>query len=180
MGRLSDFSAQDRQSLGLPTIADLSALPAETRSTPNPPVQLAHQEIAGSLGECQEAVPRDARQARVRSWVLETFGPASDQPYERVLRVLEEALEPAQSVGLPRGLAARLADHVFSRPAGEPAKEAGQLGVTLLAFCGASGFSADELEALEAHRVLSINPDYFRQRAAAKASVGLAASIGAA
>jgi hypothetical protein len=58
MGRLSDFSAQDRQSLGLPTIADRSALPAGTRSTPNPPVQLASLEVAGSLGEWRGAAPQ--------------------------------------------------------------------------------------------------------------------------
>ncbi len=46
---------------------------------------------------------------------------------ERGRRLLEESLELAQALGVPRRDAARLLVHVFGRDPGEPSKELGQV-----------------------------------------------------
>lgn len=95
-------------------------------------------------------------QWRVRQWVLLAFGSASaDSPKERVMRVLEEALELAQAEGLDEARAGKLLHHVYSRPVGDPAQEAAGVSTTLLAYTAAKGFELGELTANEMSRVES-------------------------
>jgi hypothetical protein len=117
---------------------------------------------------------RDARQRAVLQWVGGTFGPLARTPYERAQRVLEEAVELGQAEGLTPERTRAVVDHVYGKPPGDPAQEAGGLGVTLLAYCEARGLSADGEEVREFDRVLSIDPAQFRARHNAKADAGLA------
>jgi hypothetical protein len=75
-------------------------------------------------------------QRRVAQWIKSTFGPEYITPaaaQERGLRVAEEAIELAQSLGVDQDTMNRLVTYVYQRPAGEPAKELAQCLVTL---CG--------------------------------------------
>lgn len=117
---------------------------------------------------------RDDRQRAVVKWAGETFGAASLTSAERAMRVIEEAVELVQAEGIPIGRVLTVVDHVYRKSPGDPAQEAGGLGVTLLAYCAVRGISADREEVREVERVLSIDPEYFRARHNAKADAGIA------
>lgn len=120
-------------------------------------------------------VDRDNRQKAVLQWVGDTFGKPSLSTRERALRVIEEAIELAQTEGLTVEDVRSVAEHVFGKPPGDPAQEVGGLGVTLLAYCEARGISADMEERREFNRVLAVDPAHFRARHNKKADAGIAA-----
>jgi len=132
--------------------------------------------------DCEECVrihptrvqTRDGLQAAVLRWVTDTFGASTINPRERVLRVLEEAIELAQAEGVPAELARGVLEHVYKKPPGDPAQEIGGVGVTLLGYCAVKGISADAAERAEAERVFAVDPTYFRERHNAKAAAGIA------
>lgn len=66
-------------------------------------------------------------QRRARRWIIKTFGAPFLMLRERVLRVLEEAAELAQSIGITEEEAIRVIRLAFGRPAGEPKAEVGDL-----------------------------------------------------
>ena len=115
----------------------------------------------------------EQRQRIVERWTVRTFGPEMMTPHERVLRVLEEALELAQAEGLPVLETTRMVDYVYARPAGAPAQEVGGLRLTILAYCAAKGLLADDCEAAEVARVLTKDPQHFRDRNVEKAHAGV-------
>lgn len=79
-------------------------------------------------------------QARVGLWVRACFGPAASvDRASRNHRFFEEATELVQANGMTREDAHKLVDYTFSRPLGNPAKEAGAALLTLGALCEASG-----------------------------------------
>lgn len=117
---------------------------------------------------------RDERQRRVYDWVRTTFGLANQDAHERALRFFEEAAELAQAEGIPEEELLRVVQHVCAKPAGRPEQEAGGAGTTLLAYCEAKGFSADEAERQEFERVLAIPAEHFRRRHDVKAAAGIA------
>jgi hypothetical protein len=118
-------------------------------------------------------LPRDARQDRVARWCTETFGIDSfADRTKRALRLLEEALELYQAEGGDVAQATALADRVFSRPSGDPALEAGGVGVTLLSYCASAGLRAGDCEAAEIARVLSRPVEVARARYQAKVAAG--------
>lgn len=123
------------------------------------------------------AAPRDIRQTRVLTWVSDTFGAIATDQHERCARFIEEAIELAQSVGMPGSRVTALVDHVYSRPAGEARQEAGGVGITLLALCEVIGVSADGAEQAEFARVLSIDRERFRARQNVKADAGVAIRV---
>lgn len=118
---------------------------------------------------------RDDLQEVVLRWVQRTFGAELLAPQERVARLLEEVVELAQAEDLPEERALALVRHVYSKPPGSPLQEVGGVGVTLLAYCGSKGISADTAERMELDRVLSLPAEHFRRRQAAKANAGVAA-----
>lgn len=120
---------------------------------------------------------RDVRQAHVGQWVRATFGDHTMAIRERAQRLLEEAVELAQASGLSPDDARAIVGHVFSKPMGEPRQEAGGLGVCLLAYCEAAGFSADEEERREFERVQAIDPAHFQRRHNRKADAGIAVHV---
>jgi len=116
---------------------------------------------------------REYRQQIAGEWVRRTFGPQALSPRERVKRLIEEATELAQAEGLQAYEIYQIADVVFRRPVGSPEQEVGGVSLTLLAYCYAKDFSADELEDLELQRVLSKSADHFRRRQNEKAALGI-------
>ena len=123
--------------------------------------------------EVAETWRAEQRQRTVADWTVRTFGPEMMTPHERVLRVLEEALELAQAENLPAAETTRLADYVYSRPAGDPAQEVGGLRLTILAYCATKGLLADDCEAKEIARVLAKPAQHFRDRNVEKAHAGV-------
>jgi hypothetical protein len=115
---------------------------------------------------------RDYRQTRIHEWGARAFGrDHMNDPVVRAARFLEEACEFAQAAGLSEGHALRALAHVYARPAGNPAQEAGGVGLTLLALCTALGLSADLCERDELARVESLPPDHFARRNAVKVAL---------
>jgi hypothetical protein len=118
---------------------------------------------------------RDSRQTRCLRWVKETFGILTVK--DRAIRLLEEAIELAQSECVSKEDAIRIIEHVYSKPAGDPQQEAGGIGVCLLAYCELRGFSAEQLEKAELDRVMSKDPAWFRKRHNVKAEAGIADKV---
>jgi hypothetical protein len=87
---------------------------------------------------------------------------------------MEEACELAQAEGLSIQMVQALANHVYSKPPGDPKNEVGGVGVTLLAYCQSKGISATQAEAEEFTRVTRVPADWFRKRHNAKADAGIA------
>ncbi len=109
------------------------------------------------------------RQSVVIEWGERCFGVEHMQDkIVRAARFFEEAAEMVQAVGLPRDHAKRAFDHVYSRPAGDPAQEAGGSANTLMALCGAIGLSLDECQRAEIERCLAKDPSHFAARNEAK------------
>lgn len=120
---------------------------------------------------------RDARQSDAFAWGGRTFGEINLNKRERARRFIEEALELVQAAGLPLSSVADIAHHVYEKPPGEPAQEAGGVGVTLLMLCQVLGISADFAERKELARVQNIPAKYFRDRHNIKALAGVAEPV---
>lgn len=123
---------------------------------------------------------RNERQRRSFAWAAAAFGPAHPggaadalHPRERARRFLEEALELVQSTDLPREQALKLLELVYSRPAGDPQKEIGQVGVTLISLAESLGLSAEEEEQREYDRCLGLPLEHFTARAQWKRELGV-------
>lgn len=79
-------------------------------------------------------------QRRSGTWVLEAFGRHSlEDPIERAQRLLEEATELAQAVGLPASQARSVIADVYSREPGDVAQEVGGLMVCVGGLCEGLG-----------------------------------------
>ena len=81
-----------------------------------------------------------AYQERVGAWVSGTFGEKvlTDRG-ERAARLLEEAAELAQALGMSGSEARRIVADVFAREPGDPGQEVGGLMNTLGALCAGVG-----------------------------------------
>lgn len=117
---------------------------------------------------------RRKRQKAVYEWVRTSLGIDATKPFERALRVVEEALELAQSAGIAHEQVTRILDHVYSRPAGRMDIEAGDVGVAILAFCESLDLSADELEEVRVEYALTLDPEVLAKRVQEKMSDGIA------
>jgi hypothetical protein len=98
-----------------------------------------------------------AMQKSVSKWVNTRFGNECllDRK-ERAMRVVEEAMELAQSVGLTYGDCITIAGHVFARPAGEVAQEHAGVMVSLLASATANGFLLEDVTKVEIERIWAV------------------------
>ncbi len=97
-------------------------------------------------------------QKRISTWVVEMFGEESlSDKDERVLRVLEEALELAQALGITREKASSLADRVYSRPVGEPVQKVSGVGITIFAMAESLGVDALQVMETEYARISDPN-----------------------
>lgn len=95
-------------------------------------------------------------QERIRDWVTSTFGPGPiDDKRERALRLVEEALELAQAMGLEQGKALALVPYVYGREPGELRQELGGVMLTALAAAECLDLDAGNACELELARVES-------------------------
>lgn len=119
--------------------------------------------------------PLDDQQTDITKWVISRFGiSVLGSVHERVARVLEEAIELAQSEGMSKLEVLGLIDHVFSKARGAPFQEAGGVGVTLAAYAESKMWKLSDVIAAEVARIHSLPPDYFHKRQQAKADAGVA------
>lgn len=87
-------------------------------------------------------------QRRVGIWVEEAFGRQSlEDPVERAQRLLEEATELAQAVGLPAAKARSVISDVYDREPGDVAQEVGGVMNCIGALC--EGLGVDLAHATE-------------------------------
>jgi hypothetical protein len=132
------------------------------------------------INECecsmQRGVPltRDQRQRAVTEFVIDTFGIETMNTDERIARFIEEAIELAQAENMTKERVEAIVNYVFSRPKGDPFQELGGVGVTLLAYSGHVGMSADHAEVIEFERVLKVGRSTMRSRQKAKVAAGVA------
>lgn len=108
------------------------------------------------------------------SWAVEVFGPVAKLRSERLLRFVEEAIELAHAEGMEREVFNRVADRVYSRPAGDTPKEIGQAQACLETFAENIGLSSAAEAQREWERVQSIPREEWARRHAAKQALGIA------
>lgn len=83
----------------------------------------------------------DRLQGECYDWVAQTMDNAEVYNVQsRAKRFTEEAIELAQAAGLAEEEVLTLVAHVYSKPIGEPAQEAGGVTLTLAALCNALQF----------------------------------------
>ncbi|UTU07872.1 hypothetical protein CcrC1_gp186 [Caulobacter phage C1] len=98
-------------------------------------------------------------QRRLGLWLQAAFGGRFTSPQDRALRVLEEAVELTQAVGIGRDVARRMVEHVYDRPAGDPVQElAGVLNSTLLTATalGVDGYEEGSRELAQAWKRIDL------------------------
>lgn len=93
------------------------------------------------------------------------------------LTASEEAIELAHAEGMERDVFNRIADRVYSRPAGDTPKEIGQAQACLETFAENIGLSSDGEAQREWERVQNIPADEWGRRHAAKVAVGIATAV---
>ena len=111
---------------------------------------------------------------RVGRFVAKTFGNVNlESRHERCMRLVEEAIELAQSEGVPDHVVHAIADQVFAKPPGIPQKEAGGVGVTWLAWTIASDTDPIDLITAEIDRIEAKGyQDVAREKQRVKAARG--------
>jgi hypothetical protein len=89
-----------------------------------------------------------------KTWLSATFHPVFLEPPERVIRLLEEALELYQSEGASRAKAHALIDYVFDRPVGDPFQELGGVMICAAGYAAVKGFALFEAWITEQERIV--------------------------
>jgi hypothetical protein len=116
-------------------------------------------------------------QRAVKLWLSITLGDSNlKNRHERGMRLLEEALETAQSAGVTKAEARKLIAYTFGRPVGEMAQEVGGVAVTLAALADTFGVSLDSAAWGELDRV-STAKEKVRESQKRKARLGLGAPL---
>lgn len=93
-------------------------------------------------------------QEQVASWIKETLGEdAASNGQERVLRLVEEAIELAQALDINVETLIRLILYVYAREPGKPAQEIAGCMVTLYGAASALSVDAHEVFAAELQRI---------------------------
>ena len=142
-----------------PLVDALAALAAWARRAPGP----------------HAAMLDEVRQRLAGGWARQMFGHATAlHRVERGLRVLEEAAELAQALGVDAEAARRVVERVQGRPAGDPVAELGGVRLASLVAAEALGVSAREVEANELARVRALDPGRLRIKHASKVAEGVA------
>jgi hypothetical protein len=116
----------------------------------------------------------DRLQKRVADWVIISFGPeVLNDRDERGMRLVEEAIELGQAIGLSQERLHVLVDYVYSRPVGHLPQEFGGTAVTLLAAAETCNINVGEELIKEIERVESIPVEHFRAKNRVKKSAGI-------
>lgn len=108
-------------------------------------------------------------------WCERAFGQQiANSKKERGIRVLEEAIELCQSLGVDIDRVRTLCEVVYARPAnGYPAQEAAQVIVTAIVATGTMGRNAAEELDNEVSRILGKDLAKFRARMQEKLDAGV-------
>jgi hypothetical protein len=114
------------------------------------------------------------RPARALIWAIGVFGPIAANPVERATRFIEEALELAQSIGVPAARAAAIHARVYARAPGFSTMEIGQAALTLELLAEAIGMNLDASADAELARVRAISNEEWQRRHEAKVRAGIA------
>lgn len=110
----------------------------------------------------------------VLDWAERCFGRAHVyDPKVRVMRMLEEAVETAQTYDIPAASVHKLVNVVYQRPTGNSLQEIGGVMLTSAVLAGIRNFDIDDLFDVELRRVLSKSPEHFTRRNAEKNELGL-------
>jgi hypothetical protein len=91
----------------------------------------------------------------------------------RALRMVEEAIETAQAMGVSRKVMQHTLDHVYNRPVGDPIQEIGGVLLTTSVLCTAIGWGMTSVFAKELDRCLSLPPEKFAARNQEKINLGI-------
>jgi hypothetical protein len=95
-----------------------------------------------------------AYQRRIKAWLEKVFDEKVwNSVQERGLRLLEEATELAQALGVTRDEAVRLIHYVYNRPVGNVGQEVAGTMVTLAAVAVAAGVDLEAVALVEATRI---------------------------
>lgn len=107
-------------------------------------------------------------------WAMRSFGKEHviNVP-ERGLRALEESIELAQALGVPRETALLCVQTVYDKPVGNPMQEGGGALMTLAILCHELRWDAMELLEAEVRRVLNKPQHEWAMRNQAKLDLGL-------
>lgn len=101
----------------------------------------------------------------IYDWGVRCFGPVHmGDKRLRAMRLLEEANELAQSVGVEKTTAHDIVRMVYARPPGEVQQEIGGVLMTASAMCSSVGLDFDETMDREVLRCLSKSPEHFARR----------------
>lgn len=114
-------------------------------------------------------------ESRISVWVRTRLGPDHMQPQERAMRLVEEAIEHAQAVGITADQIARLTAHVYERPAGDAVAELGGVAVCLAGCCAAHDTTVDAMLAAELARIEARPVEDVQASLSRKAEAGLVA-----
>lgn len=114
---------------------------------------------------------------RMKKWVVSRIGVDHMQPKERAMRLLEEAIELAQSEGISRDQVFAQTQHVYDRPSGIPSSEAAGVAVCLLAWCAARGYELKKLALREIIRIEGKPLNQIRGSLARKADADLVVTV---
>ncbi len=115
-------------------------------------------------------------QGRATEWALKTFGRVAMDVRERALRLVEEAIEMSQAVGVERYQVLRMVWEVYSRKPGNPKSEMGGVAITSMIMAEALelnflGAAEKEYERLKTPQTIA----RCKKRQAEKKKKGLAA-----
>jgi len=125
------------------------------------------------LNHWRKVYDRTQFEGRVRSWIIDRFGPENIQERERLRRFFEESVEFVQAAGMPQDEAQRLLQHVYERPAGEKCMEAGGVVITLAGWCAATGNTIEDLGNREFERISHLTVEQVHQSLARKRAAGV-------
>lgn len=113
------------------------------------------------------------RQERAFRWALETYGDRTRNARYQAFRLLEEAMELAQTQGLDFDDLVRTARWVSDRATGDTKVEVGDTAICTLIFAENLGLSFDSCLTTTMLRVKGLDPDKCRAKDDAKVKFGL-------
>lgn len=109
---------------------------------------------------------------RIVKWVHRCLGePLQSSPWERGMRLVEEAMEMGQCLGITQGDFIRLVKYVCNRPVGNKGQEAAGVLVTLLAACDCANIDIAEEVEKEVSRIENQEDRKVQEKQAFKASI---------
>lgn len=107
-------------------------------------------------------------------WAVESFGSAAVDPRERAARLVEEAIEVAQALGLEPDVIKTISDRVYSRPLGELEQEIGGVGITALNLDESAGIDFEAATLKEWARIQSKSRAHWQKKHDEKVEAGTA------